>query len=133
MKIKSFNPLILTSDTESTIKLFEDLGFEKCHTRDDYEEREDIVGVHMKDANSFCVDVVKSDRAPKDMVMNGMNVDDFDEARNMLEKHGLNSPSEAVEDASSKSIGMYSPSGLSIGLVEYKRLILTCFYGVLGL
>ena len=32
MKITSFNPLIVTSDSESIIKLFEELGFEKKHT-----------------------------------------------------------------------------------------------------
>ena len=30
MKITSFNPLIITRDPESAIKLFEELGFERC-------------------------------------------------------------------------------------------------------
>ena len=120
MKITSFNPLILTTDQENTIKLFEELGFERQHTKDDLEGREDIVGVRMKDANGFCVDIVKSDRAKQDMVSIRMNVDHFEEAREMLEKHGFNSlTGEVVKDDSSKSIGMYSPTGFSISLVEH--------------
>ena len=34
MKITSFNPLIVTKDAESAIKLFEALGFERRHTKD---------------------------------------------------------------------------------------------------
>lgn len=33
MKITSFNPLIVTKDAESAVRLFEELGFEKRHTR----------------------------------------------------------------------------------------------------
>ena len=34
MKITSFNPLIVTKDTETTIALFEELGFESRHTKE---------------------------------------------------------------------------------------------------
>ena len=34
MKITSFNPLIVTKDAEPVIALFEDLGFEKRHTKE---------------------------------------------------------------------------------------------------
>ena len=119
MKITSFNPLILTTDPENTIKLFEELGFERRHTKDGLDERDDITGVRMKDPNGFCVDVVESSRAKQDMVTIRMNVDNFDEARTMLESHGFTSPNEVVTDASSKSIGMFSPSGFMISLVEH--------------
>lgn len=95
MKITSFSPLILTTDPENTIKLFEELGFEKHHTKDSLSGREDIVGVRM-------------------------NVDNFDEAREMLESHGFKpSPAGIVTDSSSKSVGMYSPSGFSFSLVQH--------------
>ena len=32
MKITSFNPLIVTKDAEFSIKMFEEMGFEKRHT-----------------------------------------------------------------------------------------------------
>ena len=120
MKITGFNPLILTTDPENTIKLFEELGFERKHTKDDLEGREDIVGVRMKDPNGFHVDIVHSDKTKQDMVTIRINVDDFDEARKALEEHGLKSHTgQIVEDPSSKSIGMYAPSGFSISLVEH--------------
>ena len=120
MKITSFNPLIVTTDPEKTIKLFEELGFEKRHTKDDLEGREDLVGIRMKDANGFYVDIVKSENAKQDMITIRMNVDDFDEAREMLESHGFKpSPAGIVTDSSSKSIGMYSPSGFSFSLVQH--------------
>ena len=54
------------------------------------------------------------------MVAIRMNVDDFDEAREMLESHGFKpSPAGIVTDSSSKSIGMYSPSGFSFSLVQH--------------
>jgi adenylate cyclase class IV len=120
MQITGFNPLIVTTDPENTIKLFEELGFERRHTKDDLEDREDIVGVRMKDANGFHVDIVHTDRAKQDMVTIRMNVDNFDEAREMLEKRGFKSNTgQTVEDSSSKSIGMYAPSGFQISLVQH--------------
>lgn len=120
MTITGFNPLIVTTDPENTIKLFKELGFERNHTKDDLEGREDIVGVRMKDANGFHVDIVHSDRTKQDMVTLRMNVDDFDEAKEMLERHGFKSNTgETVEDSSSKSIGLYAPSGFQISLVQH--------------
>ena len=34
MKITTFNPLILTKDPESAIKVFEELGFKRRHTKE---------------------------------------------------------------------------------------------------
>jgi len=122
MKITGFNPLILTTDLENTIKVFEDLGFESRHTKDDLEGRADIIGVRMKDVNGFHVDITCSDKIKQDMVSIRMNVDDFDEAKKLLEEHGFKAQSEqTVEDASSKSIGMVSPSGFLIGLVQHMK------------
>ncbi len=35
MKITTFNPLIVTTQAEETIKLFEEMGFERHHTKRD--------------------------------------------------------------------------------------------------
>ena len=120
MKITSFDPLIMTTDTESAIKLFEALGFEGSHTRDGMDDREDIVGVRMKDPNGYHVDIVESNKIKQDMVSIRMNVDDFYAAREMLEKHGFKPLSEEpVTDATSVSIGMASPSGFVLSLVQH--------------
>ena len=120
MKITGFDPLIITTDQENTIRLFEELGFERHHTKDDLEGRSDIVGVRMKDANGFYVDIVHTDRTKQDRITIRMNVDNLDEAREMLEKRGFKPETGViVNDASSRSIGMDSPSGFSISLVEH--------------
>ena len=121
MKITTFNPFIATTQVEDTIKAFEALGFERRHTKEGIEiaDRDDTV-IRMKDANGFCVDIVKSGKTKQDMMTIRMNVDDFDEAREMLESRGFKpSPAGIVTDSSSKSIGMYSPSGFSFSLVQH--------------
>ena len=120
MQITSFNPLILAADPESTIKLFEDLGFERRHTKEEVEGRDDTVGVRMKHENGFYVDIVAAPGVERDMMTIRMNVDDFDEAKKLLESHGFTASSQGnATDSSSKSIGMYSPSGFSFSLVEH--------------
>ena len=57
MKITSFNPLIATAHSDSIIKLFEELGFERRHTKEGIEiEDKDNVVFRMKDANGFYLD-----------------------------------------------------------------------------
>ena len=122
MKITSFNPLIVSKDPEGTIALFEALGFARKHTKDAMEEREDIVGVRMEDANGFNVDVVRSgrvDSSSPDFLTIRMNVDSLDEARGMLENRGFKAVSDVVCDATSRSVAMFAPSGFSISLVEH--------------
>lgn len=48
MKITSFNPLILTKDADSKIRLFEEMGFEKRHSITIDESGTDITTVRMK-------------------------------------------------------------------------------------
>ena len=45
MKITSFNPLIVTKDPVPVIKLYEELGFERCH-RISANEREEFQKVY---------------------------------------------------------------------------------------
>ncbi|MBQ7487133.1 MAG: hypothetical protein IJT77_06545 [Clostridia bacterium] len=122
MKITSFQPFIATKDPEGTIALFEALGFKRKHTKDEIENREDLIEVTMEDANGFRVDIaqsalLKSDKP--DMMTIRMNVDSLDEAREMLESRGFKAPAEMVRDASSRAIAMFSPSGFSITLMEH--------------
>ena len=56
MKITTFNPQIITNDTEKLVKLFEELGFEKRHQKEAIGEN-NVVGIRMKDANGFCLDI----------------------------------------------------------------------------
>ncbi len=123
MKITSFNPLIVTNDSEAVIKLFEDLGFERRHTKAGINGK-DITDVRMRyeneDGKVFHVDVTQAP-VPKDITTIRMNIDDFDEAYNMLEGKGFkNSQGDKItETGSSRSTMMVSPSGYSISISKH--------------
>ncbi len=120
MKFTSFNPMIITKDSESAIALFEALGFERRHKKDGF--LEDVSSVRMKDSNGFHVDVVQAP-VPQDIMTIRMNVDDFDEARALLTAHGFKSMNdkEPTETGSSKGCLMVSPSGFSISISKHLK------------
>lgn len=129
MKITSFNPMILTKKPEEVIALFEALGFERRHQKTgevgNGENNLNFSSVRMKDANGFHVDVctANSDRLERDMTIIRMNVDDFDEAAELLKSHGFRE-SKAVSQnytPSSKYAYFVSPSGFIIHLIKHIR------------
>ena len=123
MKITGFCPLIVTKDSETVIKLFEDLGFERRHTKTGIND-EDITSVRMRyegeDGKVFHVDIADAP-VPQDITTIRMNIDDFDEAYNMLEGKGFkNSQGDKVtETGTSRSTMMVSPSGYSISISKH--------------
>lgn len=123
MKITSFNPLIVTNDAEAAIKLFEDLGFERRHTKTGINDS-DITDVRMRYESEygkvFHVDVTQAP-VPKDITTIRMNIDDFDEAYNMLEGKGFKNAQgdKITETGSSRSTMMVSPSGYSISISKH--------------
>ena len=129
MKITTFNPMILTKKTEETISLFEALGFERHHHKSDETENEEqslaFSSVRMKDANGFYVDVctADSDRIERDLTIIRMNVDDFDEAAELLKKNGFRESKIAPVNytSSSKYAFFISPSGFIIGLIKHTK------------
>ena len=122
MQITSFNPLIITKDSENVIKLFEELGFERRHKKEGIND-EDISSVRMKDANGFHVDVTQVDSLPQDMTSIRMNVRDFNETYELLKSKGfVNAQGDKITDTgSSISTMMVSPSGFSISINEHIR------------
>ncbi len=119
MKITSFNPLIVTRKQAESMELFEALGFEKRHSKVSGVS-EDINTVRMKDANGFHIDITQANMMERDMMIIRMNVDDLDEAFNLLTAHGF----KAVDGSnsltpSSKSVLMTSPSGFGIDIVKH--------------
>lgn len=121
MKITSFNPLIVTKDVENVIKLFEDLGFEKRHSKTTETNNMNVASVRMRDANGFHVDVSQVGTLQKDMTVIRMNVDDLEEAENLLIRHGFvnTNPEKTAETPSHKSIFMVSPSGFAIDVIKH--------------
>ena len=125
MQITTFNPFISTLHSDETILLFEELGFERRHTKEGIEiaDRDDTV-IRMKDANGFYLDVLKPEEdLPRDMVGIRMNVDDFDEAYQILAERGFRNAygEETVNTRTSKAAMMVSPSGFSICIIKHKK------------
>ena len=122
MKITSFNPLIVTKDAESAVKMFEELGFERNHTITVQDKGSDITTVCMKDSGGFRVDVAQANAVPQDITLIRMNVDDFDEAYKFLTDRGFKSTSgsdKTVDTRTNRSIMMVSPSGFAFDLCQH--------------
>ena len=123
MQITTFNPMILSPKADEVIALFEALGFERRHQKDNIDDK-DISSVRMKDSNGFHVDVARVESLPKDMTTMRMNVRDFEEAYELLKAHGFkNAKGEdtVVETVHAKSCLMISPSGFAIQLTQHIR------------
>ena len=119
MKMTSFNPLIVTAKQAEYVELFEALGFEKRHNKVSGVST-DINTVRMKDANGFHVDISGVSNMERDMTIIRMNVDDLDEAYNLLTAHGFKAhEGSASLTPSSKSVLMVSPSGFAIDIVKH--------------
>lgn len=123
MKITTFNPQIITKDAASVVALFEALGFQRRHTKEEIGEL-GVTGIRMKDPNGFYLDISQSDRLPVDCIEAiRMNVDDFDDACRLLTERGFKNfyGDRVVENPSSRSAVMIAPSGFVINLVQHIR------------
>lgn len=122
MKITTFNPQIITKDAEPIVKLFEELGFEKRHNPKGIGEL-NVEAIRMKDANGFYLDISQPDAlpTPQDLTVIRMNVDDFEEACELLLSHGFKNyyGDHAVDTKTSKSALMISPSGFAVNLIQH--------------
>ena len=120
MKIKSFNPLIVTKDADSAVALFNELGFEKQHTKEDI-SIDNVTEFRMKDANGFYVDVTQG---TGNWTMIRMNVDDLEEAIAFLEVRGFHkarheAAHDTVDTGSFRFNIMVSPSGFIFAVSQH--------------
>ena len=121
MKITGFNPLIITAHSDDIISLFKDLGFEIRHEKKELDSVSSKL-VRMRDANGNHIDVVQQDQMPRDLTSIRMNVDNFDEAFELLTEHGFKSnrtDGTISEDSTGKGIGMIAPSGFMIAVAQH--------------
>ena len=121
MKITSFNPLIVSKDSQEILEVFEARGVERRHLSEDIEQRDDLASIRMRDANGFHIDVTHNDRVPQTITAIRMNVDNFDEAYEFLKSKGfVNTRGDKITDTgSAKATMMASPSGFMISLIEH--------------
>ena len=123
MKITTFNPQIIARDAEPIVKLFEEMGFARRHTKDAIGEL-NVTGIRMKDENGFHLDISQNSHLPiESLAAIRMNVDDFDEAYQLLIIRGFRNfyGDRVVENPSSRSAVMFAPSGYVINLVQHIR------------
>lgn len=122
MKITSFNPVIITQDAEAAIRLFEELGFERHHTKKGISEK-NVTDVRMKDANGFYVDV---SQGTSERTMIRMNVDNLEEAISFLEERGFHKArhpiaNKTIDTGSSKINLMVSASGFIFAVSQHMK------------
>jgi hypothetical protein len=122
MKITGFRPLIVTKDQESVVKVFEELGFEKRHTKKDIEEGANVA-VAMKDANGNRVSVASSETMPQDMTGIAINVDNFQEAYDFFIGKGFTDPrgGKVTDTSSSRATLLFAPSGFAVSISEHLK------------
>ena len=121
MQITAFNPQIITKNAEPIIRLFEELGFEKRHTKKDIGDK-NVVDVVMKNAEGFHLDISQPEmELPHDIQAIRLNVRDFEETYDLLISRGFKNfyGDERVYTPSSKSAILLAPSGFVINLVEH--------------
>lgn len=121
MKITSFNPLIVTKDADTAVRLFEELGFERRHTITvETSDGHDTTSYRMKNEGGFYVDIAQNDRVPQDLTLIRMNVSDFDESYEFLTAHGFVCRSgKVVESKTNKSAMLTSPTGYAFDLCQH--------------
>ena len=120
MKITGFCPLIVTKDPEATVKVFEELGFERRHTKKDIEDGT-VTSYAMKDQNGFRINIAASDNMEKDLTSMSVNVDNFQEAYDFLISKGFVNPrgDKVTDTSSSRATMLISPSGFPITISEH--------------
>ena len=122
MKITGFCPLIVTRDAEAVVKVFEDLGFEKLHTKKDIEGGQNI-NYNMKDANGNRVNIASSETVPRDLTGITINVDNFQEAYDLLISRGFVNPrgDKVTDTSSSRATMLFAPSGFAVTITEHLK------------
>ena len=125
MKITGFQPLVVSPDAEALIALFNELGFEHNHTKgvnDEAKHNDNIVSEDLKDANGFRMGITGGGTNPQDIVSIRINVDDFDAALELFEKHGFkNMRPEPVRTSSSIDTFLVAPHGMGITLTQHLK------------
>ena len=122
MKITNLSPIIVSKDAKALTGLFEELGFEHSHRKEGVGGGK--VNVYdMKHPDGFRVDVAQTDGLPQDQTLIRMNVDNIEEAIELLAAHGFkNADGNEVEDSgSSRTALMISPTGFAIRVIRHTK------------
>ena len=123
MKITTFDPLIVSKKADDAVSFFEKIGFERTHNPTTETAIGEVSSVRLKHPDGgYHVDISDIASVPTDMTYIRMNVDDFDAAYAILEKHGftdLRGKDNTLESGHAKEATMVAPSGYRIALVQH--------------
>ena len=120
MKITTFNPAIITRDAESTIRLFEGLGFQQTHNKAENVDIE-FSAHRMKNEGGFHVDVVEVPMIPQTYTAIRIKVDNFEEVYEFFMSKGFRDSKFAGPGttASSKYAYLVSPTGVIFDVCQH--------------
>ena len=115
--------MIVTNKADKMIALFEKLGFEKRHAPSVDIGYADITCTRMTDANGNHVDIADVKNVTEDKTIIRMNVDDFEEAYDLLLEEGFWNPrgDRTIDGNASKSAKLTSTSGLEFNLCQHLK------------
>ena len=123
MKITGFDPVIVTPDVDSVIRVFEGLGFARTHSPVLEVKTGEVHSYRMENADGYHVDVVSPARdITRDEMVIRMNVDDFEAAYATLEAHGfrnVHKGNATFDTKTATSATLESPSGFRIAVVKH--------------
>ena len=121
MKITTFDPIIVTSNFDEVVSVFEALGFEKKHAPVTDTGKRNVRSFRMKHPEGYHVDVADVNDIGRDMTYIRMNVDNFDEAYDIFMAHGFTNTrgDGTIDTKSSKTASLVSPSGFRLALVQH--------------
>lgn len=121
MKITTFDPLIVSSRQADAIKVFEELGFAVTHSPVTTVETGDVNTVRMKNESGFHIDIAESHKEEPDVMEIRMNVDNFEEAYEILKAHGFHNTrgDNTLDLQTATAATMVAPSGFKIALVKH--------------
>ena len=120
MRITNFSTLIISPKADEIIEVFNALGFEKQHEKN-FEARSNITTTVLKDEDGHIISIADAP-IPTDRTVIRMNVDNYDEAYELLKSKGfVNAYGEdkTTDTGSSKAALIVSPSGFSINLSQH--------------
>ena len=105
---------------EENLPAFEALGFEKCHLKTDIEGGRNE-NINMKDANGNRINIASSTVVPRDLTGVNINVDNFEEAYELLLSKGFTNPrgDKVTQTSSSKATTLFAPSGFPINITQH--------------
>lgn len=119
MKIKSFYPLIFTTDAKTTMKNLETFGFTPAHNREGSTDVGYALHV-LKDNAEHRVDVLESTVIPRNFVGVRVNVDDYDEAVSELKAQGYTPVrTDGIVGPASHTVMLRSPQNILYMIMEH--------------